>query len=58
MVVSTFWVCAGKDVDRIGLVIAEQGLHRTKAFSASCTSSPVRGLGVHNELAGDTADPN
>lgn len=43
------------------MVIAEQGLHRGKAFSASCTSSPVRGLGVHNELGGDTAgtaDPN
>ena len=43
------------------LVIAEQCLHGVKVFSASQTALPVRRLGVHKKLGGDTAgtaDPN
>ena len=41
--------------------IAEQCLHRVKAFSASHTALPASRLGVHKKLGGDaagTADPN
>ena len=43
------------------LVIAEQCLHRVKAFSASHPTPPASRLGVHKKLGGDTAgtaDPN
>lgn len=36
-------------------VISEQGLHRIKAFSASCPAPPASRMGVHRKLRGDTA---
>lgn len=36
-------------------VVAEQGLHRVKNFSASCAALPARRLGMHQKLGGDTA---
>lgn len=37
------------------MVIAEQCLQRGKAASAPQTTPPVRGLGMHEQLEGDTA---
>jgi len=36
-------------------VIAEQCLHRVKAFSAAHITPPVSRLSMHKELGGDTA---
>ena len=44
-----------------GPVVVEQCSHGAKAFAASHTTPPARGLGVHKEMAGDTdrtGDPN
>ena len=35
--------------------VAEQCLHRFKAFSTSHCNPPARRLGVHEKLGGDTA---
>lgn len=36
-------------------IIAEQDLHRTKAFSTSCTATLSKTLGICGKLRGDTA---
>lgn len=38
---------------RVVFIIAEQGLHRAKAFSAVCTATLVRELVVHERLGSD-----
>jgi len=52
-----FWICAEREV----LITNEQCLHRAKVFSASHSTPPASGLGVHEKVGGDaagTADPN
>lgn len=48
------WICAENSVNNAKL-IAEQHLHRDKAFFVSHTASPVRRLGLHKKLGGNTA---
>lgn len=36
------------------LALAEQSLHRVKAFGASHPTPPEAGLGLHKELGGNT----
>lgn len=51
-----FWICAKHRADtRDVFVIAEQGVHRAKAFSAFHTAKVARKLGVPGRLGGDTA---
>lgn len=46
-----FWICAEhSDSNRDVFIIAEQGLHRAKAFSSFCIAMLVRRLGVHGRL--------
>lgn len=49
--------CAEHRVDNIktSLLFAEQDFHRTKIFSASCSVTLARGLGVLERLGRDTA---
>lgn len=54
-----FWICAEDSDNRD--VIAEQGLHKAKAFSVFCTATLAKSLGVPGSLGGGTAgigDPN
>jgi len=50
-----FWICAENSVGNTGmfLIIAQQCLHRFKAFSA--LTPPAIRLGGHKKLGGDTA---
>ena len=57
-----FWICAENSVDNTGMfLLLLSSAYSVKAFSASHTIPPVRRLGVHKKLGGDTAgtaDPN
>ena len=57
------WICAENSVDNSGVVLLllSSASTASKAFSASHPTPPVRSLGVHKKLGGDTAgtaDPN
>lgn len=54
-------MCAENSDDNSGIYLILQCLHRVKAFFAPYSTPPVRRLGVHKELGGDsakTAEPN
>lgn len=60
-IVATVGLCVGLVLNTVLIthcnifVISEQGLHKVKAFSASCPAPPASRMGVHRKLGRDTA---